>query len=116
MSGKNYLDNDRFEIVIEGYLDNREVYEEELIQALDVLITNIIETFKFKVDKEDAKQDCLFLVLKKLPNFKDKKGTAFNYFTTVILNNLRLIYSKEKRYKEKIEGYIALFGNDRICV
>jgi DNA-directed RNA polymerase specialized sigma24 family protein len=113
MSKNHYLDNERFEELIQGYLIDKKSHEDELMASLEVLTINIIETFKFKVDKEDAKQDCLFLVLKKLQNFKNEKGTAFNYFTTVIINNLRLIYSKEKKYNEKIENYILLFGPDR---
>jgi len=32
-------------------------------------------------------------------------GNAFNYFTTIILNNLKLLYTKKKKYAEKIEAY-----------
>ena len=105
---KYYIDNSQFEELIKKYFDNKEEHEEELIQMFDVLIENILSGFKFSVDPDDAKQECFLLVLKILKNFTPKKGSAFNYFTTVIVNNLRLLYSKNKKYEEKIEGYIQV--------
>lgn len=106
MKKKNYIDNKRFEEVILLYNEDPRTHEEELIKLFDILISNIIEGFKFAVDKEDAKQDCYFLIFKTLKNFKGSKGTAFNYFTTVIINNLKLIYTKNKKYKERMDKYI----------
>jgi len=106
MGKKNYLDNKRFEEVISLYLADPKIYEDELIKLFDILISNIIEGFKFAVDREDAKQDCYFLIFKTLKNFKGSKGTAFNYFTTVIINNLKLIYTKNKKQKERMDQYI----------
>jgi DNA-directed RNA polymerase specialized sigma subunit len=106
MGKKNYLDNKRFEEIISLYRDNPKIYEDELIELFDILITNIIEGFKFSVDKDDAKQDCYLLIIKTLKNFKGEKGTAFNYFTTVIVNNLKLIYTKNKKRKERHDQYI----------
>ena len=106
MKKKNYIDNKRFEEVILLYKGDPKTHEDELIKLFDILISNIIEGFKFAVDKEDAKQDCYFLIFKTLKNFKGSKGTAFNYFTTVIINNLKLIYTKNKKYKERLEKYI----------
>ena len=102
----HYIDNDEFERIILSYKENPEEYEEELVELFDLLITNIVESFRFKVDPDDAKQDCFTLLLRTVKNFKPKKGTAFNYFTTVVVNNLKLIYTKEKRYQQKIEDYI----------
>ena len=106
MKKKNYIDNKRFEEVISLYLKDPKNHEDELIKLFDILISNIIEGFKFCVDKDDAKQDCFFLIIKTLKNFKGDRGTAFNYFTTVIVNNLKLIYTKNKKYREKMEQYI----------
>ena len=55
---------------------------------------------------DDAKQDCFTLVLKTVKNFKPRKGTAFNYFTTIVVNNLKLMYTREKKYNQKIDKYI----------
>ena len=111
---KHYIDNDRFEEIILSYQKEPEKYEEELVSLFDVLIQNIIETFKFKVDPDDAKQECFTLVLKTVRNFKPRKGSAFNYFTTVIINNLKLLYTREKKYAKKIENYIERHKDDLI--
>lgn len=110
--GQKYIDNKEFEQLILSYKDDPEKYEQSLVNMFELLIDNIIASFKFQVDALDAKQECFTLVLKTVRNFKPKKGTAFNYFTTVILNQLKLQYSKEKRYKEKIEAYIELKKDD----
>jgi len=105
-----YLDNKRFEKVIPLYLNNPREYEDELMGLFSVLITNIIESFKFKIDKEDATQECFLLILKTLKNFQPSKGSAFNYFTTVIVNNLKLLYTKNKKYETKLSEYEAIRG------
>ena len=108
---KYYLDNQRFEELIVLYLKHNKKkrkkkgpnpHEDELMTLFDILISTILESFKFSVDPEDAKQECFLLVIKKLQNFDPDHGSAFNYFTTVILNNLRLVYTKKKKYDKKI--------------
>jgi len=102
----HYIDNEEFENIILSYQQEPEIYEDKLVSLFDLLITNIIESFRFKVDPDDAKQDCFTLVLKTVKNFKPRKGTAFNYFTTIVVNNLKLMYTREKKYNQKIENYI----------
>tara|TARA_B100000900_G_scaffold272471_1_gene232733 strand:- start:560 stop:913 length:354 start_codon:yes stop_codon:yes gene_type:complete len=100
-----YIDNKKFERLIQEFkLGNREV-ENELFEMFDTLISRLMLSFKFNVDYEEAKQECFLLILKVLKNFNRESGQAFNYFTTVILNNLRLLYSKNKKYNEKLESY-----------
>ena len=106
-----YIDNKRFEEIIPLYLRSPEDYEDELMGLFDLLITNIIESFKFNIDKEDAKQECFLLILKTLKNFQPSKGSAFNYFTTVIVNNLKLLYTKNKKYENKLAEYSELLGD-----
>ena len=103
-----YIDNERFEQIILSYKEAPSSHEEELVSLFDVLIQNILDGFNFKVDPDDAKQECFTLVLKTVKNFKPKKGSAFNYFTTVIINNLKLLYTREKKYNKKIENYMDL--------
>ena len=79
-----YIDNKRFEEIIPLYLQDPREYEDELMGLFDLLITNIAESFKFNIDKDDAKQECFLLILKTLKNFKPSKGSAFNYFTISI--------------------------------
>ena len=102
----HYIDNKKFEEIILLYQEDPKTYEEDLVSLFDLLITNIIDSFKFKVDPDDAKQECFALVLKTVKNFKPRKGTAFNYFTTIVINNLKLLYTREKKYNQKIENYI----------
>ena len=110
---KYYLDNRRFEELIVLYLKhdkkNKKLkkpkpnpHESELMALFDILISTILESFKFDVDPDDAKQECFLLIIKKLRNFDPSHGSAFNYFTTIILNNLRLFYTKKKKYDKKI--------------
>lgn len=104
----HYINNDEFEKLILSYQEDPKTHEDELVSFFDLLITNIIESFNFKLDPDDAKQDCFTLILKTIKNFKPIRGTAFNYFTTIIINNLKLLYTKDKKYKKKIENYIEV--------
>ena len=72
----HYIDNERFEEIILLYQQDPETHQEDLVSLFDLLISNIIDSFKFKVDPDDAKQECFALVLKTVKNFKPKKGTA----------------------------------------
>jgi len=108
MAKNHYIDNKRFEQVIRGYLEDNSAYETELVELLDTLITNILMSFKFRVDYDDAKQECFMLAFKTLKNFKPGNGSAFNYFTTVIVNNLKLLYTKDKKYNKKLQDYREL--------
>tara|TARA_Y100000034_G_C6707449_1_gene312327 strand:- start:39 stop:383 length:345 start_codon:yes stop_codon:yes gene_type:complete len=105
MGQKNYIDNKKFEELIKLYLEDPVSHQEELMGMFDLLITNIIESFKFAIDKDDAKQECFVLILKVLANFSPDRGSAFNYFTTVIVNNLKFLYTKNKKYQEKLGEY-----------
>ena len=100
-----YINNERFEDLIQLYIEEPKIYEEELMEMFGLLITNIINSFNFRVDVDDAVQDCYLLILKTLKNYKRSQGTAFNYFTTIIVNNLKLIYTKNKKYQENIRKY-----------
>ena len=100
-----YIDNKKFEELIQEFKSGNRSREDELFNMFDTLINRLMLSFKFNVDHEEAKQECFLLILKVLKNFKRESGQAFNYFTTVILNNLRLLYSKNKKYNEKLELY-----------
>lgn len=102
---KNYIDNDRFEELILLYQEDTSQHQEELFSLFDLLIQNILVSYGFEIDLDDAKQDCFLLILKTVHKFKPENGKAFNYFTTIIMNNLRLIYTKNKKYAAKLEAY-----------
>ena len=100
-----YIDNKRFEELIQEFKLDIRSNEDELFDMFYIFINRLMLSFKFNVDHEEAKQECFLLILKVLKNFNRESGQAFNYFTTVILNNLRLLYSKNKKYNEKLESY-----------
>lgn len=102
----NYIDNKRFEELIQIYVNGDKTVQDELFGQFDLLIDRLMSGYAFKVDREEAKQECFLLILKVLKNFNREKGAAFNYMTTIILNNLRLIYTKRKRHLEKFQNYI----------
>tara|TARA_R110002020_G_scaffold163895_2_gene350095 strand:- start:10555 stop:10896 length:342 start_codon:yes stop_codon:yes gene_type:complete len=108
MSKKHYIDNSKFEKLIVLYKQDPKSNEDELFAMFDLLISNILTGFSFKLDEDDAKQECFLLILKTLKNFNPEMGNAFNYFTTIILNNLKLLYTKNKKYVEKIDAYTEL--------
>ena len=108
MSTKHYINNDKFEELIRLYKLDPKEHENELFGMFDLLITNILTGFSFNLDEDDAKQECFLLILKTLKNFNPEVGNAFNYFTTIILNNLKLLYTKNKKYIEKIDAYTEI--------
>ena len=101
----NYIDNTKFEELIQEFKSGIKDNESELFAMFDMLIERLMLAFKFNVDRDEAKQECFLLILKVLKNFNRESGQAFNYFTTVILNNLRLLYTKNKKYQEKMLAY-----------
>jgi len=109
----NYIDNKKFEILVTSYcISATAEIEYEVFSILDLLIQNIFKSFAFSISIEDAKQDCFVLLLKTLRNFNPSKGKAFNYFTTIILNNLRLLYTKDKKYYSRLEELIDPHQDD----
>ena len=111
MTKKNYINNKEFESLIKAYKKDPDTHEKELFEKFDLLINNIISSFNFRVDREDAAQECFILIIKTLKNFNPTQGSAFNYFTTIIVNNLKLIYTKNKKYTEKLNKYQDIINN-----
>ena len=103
----HYINNERFEELILLYTSGESTseQEDELFSMFEKLITNVIMSFNFAIDFDEAKQECYVLILKSLKNFKPSNGRAFNYFTTVILNDLKRLFTKNKRYLQKLEDY-----------
>lgn len=101
----NYIDNKRFEDLIRLYKSGDKECENELFDNFSTLIDHLLGAYRFNIDYDEAKQECYLLILKVLKNFNKEHGKAFNYFTTVILNNFRLLYTKNKKYSEKLESY-----------
>lgn len=111
-AGNHYINNKELEKLVDAYQGDPEKYGNELFAMYDLLISNIMDSFGFDVDRDDAKQECFLLLLKTLKNFDTSKGSAFNFFTTIIVNNLKLIYTKNKKYNEKLSEYINYYLKD----
>lgn len=102
-----YIDNKRFEVLILEYTSGDKKNEDELMNMFYTLISKIISGFTFNVDNEDANQECMLLIVKTLNTFDPERGSAFNFFTTLIINSLKRMYTKNKRYNQKIDDYTA---------
>ena len=82
-SGNHYINNKDLEALIIKYQNDPDTYGNELFEMYDLLVCNIMDSFGFDVDRDDAKQDCFVLLLKTVKNFDCDKGSAFNFFTTI---------------------------------
>lgn len=100
-----YIDNKRFEVLILEYKKGNVEVEDELFEMFYTLVSKIYDGFRFSIDKENASQDCMLLIVKTLKDFDPNRGKAFNFFTTLIVNNLKKIFTKEKRHTQKIDNY-----------
>mgnify|MGYP006392223403 CR=1 FL=1 len=75
----NYIDNNKFEELIHSYSNGDLTVQDELFENFGLLIDRLMSGYAFKVDKEEAKQECFLLILKILKNFKKEKGKIQSY-------------------------------------
>ena len=61
-----YIDNKRFEELIQEFKAGDRSNENELFEMFDTLVSRLMLSFKFNVDHEEAKQECFLLILKVL--------------------------------------------------
>jgi len=77
----------------------------KLCDLLTLMATKLVDWVKIKhIEREDAIQECLIVALEKIERFDSSRGKAFNFFTTIMLNNLRSVYRKNKRYVDFFEA------------
>lgn len=102
-----YLDNKEFERCIVAYREQPDNKERQNALAVQfyLLATNIVKGFKFaRVEPEDAIQDCVMLCFAKIHRFDPSKGKAFNFCTTMIMNQCKQEYrSAQRRDENKIK-------------
>ena len=82
----------------------------ELAEQFRTLSEHIVRYAKWAVqfnftDQDDAIQEGVMICFEKINRFNPKKGKAFNYMTTCILNHLRQLYRTSKNYKLFTERY-----------
>ncbi len=81
-------------------------FQEELAYAFYMLSRNISNYAKFSgIDIDDAIQEGVLICFEKIDRFDPRKGKAFNYMTTCILNHLRQQYRSARNYNELKRRY-----------
>lgn len=71
------------------------------------LSENIVRYAKFQlIDIDDAVQEGVMICFEKIDRFNPKKGKAFNYMTTCILNHFRQLYRTARNYNELKKKYL----------
>lgn len=75
--------------------------QKELAVAFYTLSENIVRYAKFNlIDVDDAVQEGVMICFEKIETFDPKKGKAFNYMTTCILNHFRQLWRTARSYNE----------------
>jgi len=81
--------------------------QDELAIAFYTLSENIVRYAKFNlIDQDDAVQEGVMICFEKIDRFDHKKGKAFNYMTTCILNHFRQLYRTARNYNELKRKYL----------
>jgi len=81
--------------------------QKELAFAFYILSENIVKYAKFNlIDQDDAIQEAVMVCFEKIERFDPKKGKAFNYMTTCILNHFRQLYRTARNYNELKRKYL----------
>ena len=82
--------------------------QSELAIAFYTLSENIVRYAKFDlIDQDDAVQEGVMICFDKVYRFDSRKGKAFNYMTTCILNHFRQLYRTARNYNELKKKYLA---------
>jgi len=87
--------------------DNHESFKGKLAIAFFTLAENIVRYAKFQlIDTDDAVQEGVMICFDKIDRFDSRKGKAFNYMTTCILNHFRQLYRTARNYNELKKRYL----------
>ena len=81
--------------------------KQKLAIAFFTLSENIVRYAKFQlIDADDAIQEGVMICFDKIDRFDARKGKAFNYMTTCILNHFRQLYRTARNYNELKKKYL----------
>lgn len=87
-------------------------YQNQLAYAFYVLSENIANYAKFSgIDVDDAIQEGVLICFEKIDRFDPRKGKAFNYMTTCILNHYRQLYRSARNYNELKKKYMVYLSD-----
>jgi len=105
------LDNERVQQSEVNYREASDDYfnsKEELAIAFYTLSEHLVRYAKFQlIDDDDAIQEGVMICFEKVDRFDPRKGKAFNYMTTCILNHFRQMYRTARHYNELKKKYLA---------
>lgn len=80
--------------------------QQKLATAFYTLSENIVRYARFNlIDEDDAVQEGVMICFEKIDRFDPRKGKAFNYMTTCILNHFRQLYRTARNYNEFKKRY-----------
>lgn len=78
----------------------------DLSVDFQLLSQNLVRYTKFSfLDPDDALQEGIIICFEKVDRFVPKKGRAFNYMTTCIINHFRQLYRTARNYNELKRKY-----------
>ena len=81
--------------------------KQDLALAFYTLSENIVNYARFNlIDSDDAVQEGVMICFEKIDRFDPRKGKAFNYMTTCILNHFRQLYRTARNYNELKKKYL----------
>lgn len=96
------------ENLLKENMNSHENSKEKLATAFFTLSENIVRYAKFQlIDADDAVQEGTMICFEKIDRFDSRKGKAFNYMTTCILNHFRQLYRTARNYNELKKKYFS---------
>lgn len=96
------------ESLLKENIENHESSKQKLATAFFTLSENIVRYAKFQlIDSDDATQEGVMICFEKIDRFDSRKGKAFNYMTTCILNHFRQLYRTARNYNELKKKYFG---------
>jgi hypothetical protein len=105
LNNKNDLKNK--EELYNSANSNHDEAKKHLAIAFFTLSENIVRYAKFQlIDIDDAVQEGVMICFEKINRFDPRKGKAFNYMTTCILNHFRQLYRSARNYNELKKKYL----------
>jgi hypothetical protein len=106
-SSNNKLKLKEKELLLDSIIFDHEDSKQKLATAFFTLAENIVRYAKFQlIDIDDAVQEGVMICFEKIDRFDSRKGKAFNYMTTCILNHYRQLYRTAKNYNELKKRYL----------
>ena len=112
---KDEIKKDRLDAVVVKYTEscaNFKDFQNQLAYAFYILAENITNYAKFSgIDVDDAIQEGVLICFEKIDRFDPRKGKAFNYMTTCILNHYRQLYRSARNYNELKKKYMVYLSD-----